>query len=1197
FLDENGKPLSEATLASIGGNADWKEFATEQAVPENARYLRLTAGLERAAGVLEVDDITLTPAAEIPLGNAELAANVRLNWGQEPVTPISATRGQISLNGLWRFLPAVGPTTIQLSTQDSGLSTAPGWGYIRVPGNWKNNGDIVARGQGRIWQNFNGDRVNQVWYERTIKIPAEWDGRAMLLDFQRVSTDAEVFVNGQSAGQIRWPGGTVDITAHVKAGQDANLRLRVIAVDDRSQVEVYMGYLQTEMKPASLDNKGIIGDVNLLSRPAGGYVYDVLMRPSTRQKKLNVDIELGGVAQAGNVELTARMLDEKGQVEQTFTKTLPVQATAMQKVTASWDWSNPRLWEVGQPNKYTMQLNVKSAGINDQYVQEFGFRDFWIEGRKFFLNNSEFRLRPGVVQYGVKPSQRLEQGHNFAEIWPERNTRRGSRNNDDELIADAEKVGMPISGNTIFMADFLGKGWETPEVKADYRRQMEMLVRRWRNKPSILMWGTSGNALGNSIGDSDPWTIGLPEVNDVQEQLVRRERAKEAISMHKEVDPTRPIFGHHSDNGDFVTSNMYLNFIPLQEREEWLSHWATQGRVPWMAVEFGPPLYASLMRGRDGYTHQGHSEPFLSEWTAVYLGKEAYQLEPANYRTEVIRDRYKGGNVQHEYDPHIRNNGRDRIVSESPSYTILLDLFYTNTWRSWRTMGVSGGMVPWHHDTHPALKRVNGPSLAWIANMGGIPDQSNQDALVFTAKDHSFRAGQAIAKQIVLINDHRASQDYSAQWEVTVNGKRVAGETKSGGLKTGELLFLPLNLAAPSTLTGDKAEGRITLSAKIGPDTHQDTFAFHVFAPVPPAKGTLTVFDPVGETSAMLKSLGYVIRPWQGSAPPATVLVIGRKVLSQKHQIPGNLEAFVRNGGRAIVFGQDANWTKYALGLRTAPYLARRVFRIDANHPVVQGLDDYDLQDWNGVSKLVEAYPHYPGYQWLHAYGWHWGNRGAVSSTPIEKPHRTSWRPILETEFDLAYTPLMEMEYGRGRLTFCTLDLEDHVTQDPAARKLARQLMEYMRTAPITPKAQKVLYIGDDNGAKMLDMLGVVYAKATAIDPNAGLIIVGANPGVGDGDLHTYATNGGKLLFLQRATAGALGTQLEQAKEFIGSLKVPVWPEARGLSASDLRWRSVGEAWLLKADNNIEVGADGQLGRQPIGKGVAIFAQLGPDSV
>ena len=59
---------------------------------------------------------------------------------------------------------------------------------------------------------------------------------------------------------------------------------------------------------------------------------------------------------------------------------------------------------------------------------------------------------------------------------------------------------------------------------------------------------------------------------------------------------------------------------------------------------------------------------------------------------------------------------------------------------------------------------------------------------------------------------------------------------------------------------------------------------------------------------------------------------------------------------------------------------------------------------------------------------------GGVSSAAIEKPHRSGWRPLLECEFDLAYTPLMEMDYARGRVILCTLDLEDHLDQDPAAR-------------------------------------------------------------------------------------------------------------------------------------------------------------------
>jgi hypothetical protein len=50
------------------------------------------------------------------------------------------------------------------------------------------------------------------------------------------------------------------------------------------------------------------------------------------------------------------------------------------------------------------------------------------------------------------------------------------------------------------------------------------------------------------------------------------------------------------------------------------------------------------------------------------------------------------------------------------------------------------------------------------------------------------------------------------------------------------------------------------------------------------------------------------------------------------------------------------------------------------------------------------------------------------------------------------------------------------VTVDPAANKLARQMFEYVRTAPMAPKANRVLYIGDDaGGVKPLDDLGTNY--------------------------------------------------------------------------------------------------------------------------
>ena len=73
---------------------------------------------------------------------------------------------------------------------------------------------------------------------------------------------------------------------------------------------------------------------------------------------------------------------------------------APQTVTLSWPWANPRLWDVQQPNLYTLKLEAKGGGLDDEIAQTFGFREFWIEGRKLFheRHRDSFaanRLRPG----------------------------------------------------------------------------------------------------------------------------------------------------------------------------------------------------------------------------------------------------------------------------------------------------------------------------------------------------------------------------------------------------------------------------------------------------------------------------------------------------------------------------------------------------------------------------------------------------------------------------------------------------------------------------------------------------------------------------------------------------------------------------------------------------------------------------------
>lgn len=49
----------------------------------------------------------------------------------------------------------------------------------------------------------NRDFLNAVWYRRVVDIPAEWQGRRVLLHFQAVDYDATVWVNGVEVGRHR----------------------------------------------------------------------------------------------------------------------------------------------------------------------------------------------------------------------------------------------------------------------------------------------------------------------------------------------------------------------------------------------------------------------------------------------------------------------------------------------------------------------------------------------------------------------------------------------------------------------------------------------------------------------------------------------------------------------------------------------------------------------------------------------------------------------------------------------------------------------------------------------------------------------------------------------------------------------------------------------------------------------------------
>ncbi|MDJ1183958.1 glycoside hydrolase family 2 protein [Roseofilum casamattae] len=1217
-------------------------------------------------GLLAIALITLScignlnnSSASAPMNTSPCRTFNITNYPPLTQVPENSDRAQFYLNGIWEFQPAISPTT-DASPQSSPDSES--WGKIRVPGDWQRENDprnpgLLSRGTGDIWSRFEGKTLGRAWYRKTVQIPQSWAGRRILLNLDRVSTDAQIYVNDRPCGTIEWPYGAVDITPSVKLGEENTLTLLVSAFADAEDRTIIMGPGEIYTSPAKLGSRGLIGEVRLLSIPESAWISDVFVQPSTRNQSIKLNIELTDITEPGAVQIRAAMLDEHGNVEQQFSAQQEVQATPTQTLNVSWNWENPRLWDVQQPNLYTLRLQIEGKSIQDTYDQSFGFREFWIEGKRFYLNGTELRLRPvyhrdlwqswwvGNPQVMDKMIQGYQAaGFNIAEVWPVDHDERGRWHFRELLAERADLKGLPLMGPVLPMHVLAkSKDWNRPEVRERWEQRMETEMRRYRNHPSIVMWVTNANYYGHS-DDQNPRRIGMQTVEGTIGKNPARywhnyvASGKEAIAIIKEHDTTRSVISHQGAAvGDVYSLNSYLGMIPLQEREEWLSNWQANGDMPYMTVELGTPLHTTMMRARNGFRHAVKSEPLMSEFSAIYLGKDAYELETPDYRQKIREQFVRDQEYQNwQFNPEL---------DFAPAFQNLQQLFTTNTWRSWRTWGITGGMIPWEDGhgwerslvwndmvslpefvpgqrgaypekvargfwyymqpegnvVHPgaiALMENNGPTLAWIA---GSPK-------AFTEKDRSFTVSEKLRKQVVLLNDTRSEQDFQFKWQLKISGKVLKKSKKSGTIKPAQTLFFPIKTTLkPQTLPDGLSfpvEGEISLTAQIGDRQHQDRFPFRLFAQPTPASATLTVFDPVGTTTQMLQQLGYSTVPWDGQETDS-LLIIGREALSDGRQLPGDLREFIRNGGRTLIFIQDRQWLQETLGLRTCPHLSRRVFPIDPNHPAIEGLDREDLRDWRGASSLVEAYPDTTetGFETsphgFPPYGWHWGNQGSVSSSAMEKPHLSSWRPILESEFDLAYTPLMELDYGGGRLILSTLDFADNIPLDPAATQLAKQLLDYAATAPLAAKASSTLFIGSDGEATALDRLGLVYQRADGLSTDAPLAIIGEDAEVSDNQLQGYLQQGGKVLILPRHDRPILGLTTAAARDFAGSLQVPQWPETRGLSASDLRSRADYDTWLIQSSDDLgaEIGADGLLARRQVGSGIAIATQLDPDAL
>lgn len=412
FVDAQGArvgPWPDVFHAS--GTEDWVSHEREYAIPPGAVALRLGPHMLGLSGRVEFDDIWVVTGAHRPQGeDLPLPEGIGDPWAMETAwQTASATRGQICLNGLWRFIPVVAGEA-QMTNPPSGRA---GWGWFKVPGLWPEDG--------RRWnaepaaQHFllpectssvlDYSALSQGWYKREIAIPGDWRGRRVKLVFTMVQTHVSVLVDGKHVGGLFFPGGEVDVSNWVKPGRRHVLELLVSA---RPLTAGGTGFLRQEelrRKPTPIPLKGITGDVFLESEPARERIDGIHVIPSWRRRSLTIEASLSGASETR--VLAARIVRDGETVLAFESPRFSARDLSDGRAQFTTDWPDPELWDPETPeNMYEAIVTLKTPQgevLDESLPTAFGFREFWIDGRDFFLNGVRTPLRALVASNMAGP--------------------------------------------------------------------------------------------------------------------------------------------------------------------------------------------------------------------------------------------------------------------------------------------------------------------------------------------------------------------------------------------------------------------------------------------------------------------------------------------------------------------------------------------------------------------------------------------------------------------------------------------------------------------------------------------------------------------------------------------------------------------------------------------------------------------------
>jgi beta-galactosidase len=450
----------------------------------------------------------LAVPSRLPAANRVLPDEVKAVWDMaaafHETTP---TRERICLNGLWRWQPA--------GAKADGVPDRS-WGFFKVPGSWPGITDYMQKDSQTLfvnpdWKDVRPAGISAAWYEREFSVPEEWTGRRISLATDTLNSFATVFVDGAKAGELHFPGGNLDLTAVCRPGMKHRLSLLVVALPLKGVMLSYVDTAAAREVKGAVDRRGLCGDVFLVSTPSGSKITEVQIGTSFRKLELSVSAEVAGLAAAGHYQFRARVMKDGAAVKEFSSPAFQGSDLTNGRFHFGESWLPDQRWDLNTPqNHFDLQLSLVDAGgkpLDTGWTQRFGFREFWIDGRDFYLNGKRLFLSAVPLDNGqvgasmanyAAARESLERlrdiGINYV-YTHNYGCEPGAHLSFAEILRAADDVGMLVG---FTQPHFSHYEWKTPDADATngYARIAAAYALAAGNHPSVVMYVMSHNATG-----------------------------------------------------------------------------------------------------------------------------------------------------------------------------------------------------------------------------------------------------------------------------------------------------------------------------------------------------------------------------------------------------------------------------------------------------------------------------------------------------------------------------------------------------------------------------------------------------------------------------------------------------------------------------------------------------------------------------